>query len=81
MNEKYYNKDLFEISSEERTRGHRLKLFKPRCRTNIQQKFFTVRVIEDWNSLPEEVIEAKNMNTFKNRLDAWWENRLYEYDD
>ena len=81
MNEKYHNKDLFEISSEERTRGHRLKLFKPRCRTNIRQNFFTVRVIEDWNSLPEEVIEAKNVNTFKNRLDAWWENQLYEYDD
>ena len=39
MNEKYHNKALFEISSEERTRGHRLKLFKPRCRTNIQQIF------------------------------------------
>ena len=28
------------------------------------------RVVPIWNSLPAKVIEAENLNTFKNRLEA-----------
>jgi len=41
--------------------GHSQKLLKPRCRTTVRKTFFTNRVINDWNSLPQEVM-------FKNRL-------------
>ncbi len=33
---------------------------------------FSVRVVETWNSLPSNVVEAPSVNTFKNRLDTFW---------
>ena len=45
-------------------RGHSMKLFKPRCRTTVRQHFFSLRIVNEWNKLPQTVIEA-----FKNRLD------------
>jgi len=36
-------------------RGHSLKLFKPRCRATIRQNFFSLRIVSDWNELPQEV--------------------------
>ena len=56
------------------TRGHSLKLEKQRFKTSVRGKAFANRVINDWNSLPEEVISAPSLNTFKNRLDRHWAN-------
>jgi len=39
-------------------RGHNRKLFKPKCRTTARMTFFSSRVINDWNNLPQEVIGA-----------------------
>ena len=54
-----------------KTRGNSLKLEKKQCRNNIRQSFFSQRIIGEWNKLPEEVVAAKSVNTFKNRLDQW----------
>jgi len=34
-----------------------------------------------WNSLPNHVVSADTINTFKNRLDKFWSNQevLYDY--
>jgi len=53
-------------------RGHSLKLFKPRCRTTVRQNFFSLRIVSEWNKLPQDVVEAPSINTFKNRLDRHW---------
>ena len=34
------------------------------CRTQYQQYSFLPRTIRDWNDLPQEVIEAKTIDTF-----------------
>ena len=51
----------------ERIRGHALKLQKPRHRTHKRNKFFSSRVVEHWNKLPEHVVMSKNVNMFKNK--------------
>jgi hypothetical protein len=51
------------------TRGHSLKLEKKRCRTTRRLRSFPHRVIDTWNSLPEEVISAPSVNAFKQRVD------------
>ena len=51
------------------TRGHNLKLKKVSFKTNKYKHFFTNRVVNLWNSLPEEVVYASSLNVFKNRLD------------
>ena len=53
-------------------RGHSLKLFKPRCHTTVRQNFFSLQIVNEWNKLPQDVVEALSINTFKNRLDRHW---------
>ena len=48
----------------------------------IDENAFPIRVTDPWNSLPETVVQAKSLNTFKNRLDQFWSNQeiLYNYE-
>jgi hypothetical protein len=70
LNDVDYTK-FFQISAHNKTRGNSLKLEKKQCRNNIRQSFFSQRIIGEWNKLPEEVVAAESVNTFKNRLDKW----------
>lgn len=61
----------FKLSGNNRTRGHCYKLVKTRSRLDIRKNFFSQRVINVWNSLPSEVVEAESVNAFKNRYDKF----------
>ncbi len=51
-------------------RGHSLKLAKPdHWRTTLKGNWFSIRVIDKWNTLPERVVTARTVATFKNRYD------------
>jgi hypothetical protein len=43
------------------TRGHSLKLKKRDCRTSMRANYFGLRVVNFWNSLPEEVVQATSV--------------------
>jgi hypothetical protein len=60
---------FFEFFNVEKTRGHCFKLSKRRCRGERRRNFFTQRVVNHWNKLPQEVVDADSINSFKNRLD------------
>jgi len=55
---------------------------KQSSRTQLQQNFFSNRVVNLWNNLPEEVVMAQTVNCFKGRFDKcnadkrfsmeWW---------
>ena len=51
-------------------RGHMYKFVKNRSRLNVRAHFFSQRVVNDWNKLPTDVVNADSVNSFKNRLDA-----------
>ena len=44
------------------------------------EAFFTVRVGQVWNKLPEEVVMAKDVNAFKRLLDKHWKDHPCRYD-
>ena len=67
-----------KIETNSVTRGHAYKIEKKRSTKNQRLKFFTNRVVNDWNNLPSEVVEAPNINCFKNRLDKHWAHKMYE---
>ena len=53
------------------------KLIK-KSRTCLRSIFFTIAVINDWNSLPESVIFGVCINLFELRLDKHWANNMYQ---
>ena len=54
------------------------KIGKPAANKVVRQNFFSVRVVNPWNSLPEEVISAASTNEFKNKLDNHWKEEMFK---
>jgi ribonucleases P/MRP protein subunit RPP40 len=52
-------------------RGNSLKMYKKQARIDVRRCFFSMRVVEEWNKLPEVVVKAENIEMFKRRLDSW----------
>ena len=40
-------------------------------KSNARHYFLNNRVVENWNKLPQEVIDSRTVNQFKNRLDNY----------
>ena len=55
-------------------RGHSMKLDKQFNRTDIRKHFFTQRVVDEWNKLPQKAIECRSVDTFKKVVDAHLNN-------
>ena len=67
------NKDMFfRIKNDSITRGHSLALVKSHSRLDIRKYTFSQRVVNDWNNLPEECINATSVNMFKNKIDQYY---------
>ena len=74
----WLDKDMFFSSCTiQATRGHPFKLFQKRSRLDVRANAFGARVVHDWNSLPNEVVSAPSVNSFKARLDKFWSEEWY----
>lgn len=62
------------LSKPSVTRGNSLKLTKAHHRLNVRGNFFSARVVNLWNSLPDAVVTAPDVNSFKIKLDTFWYN-------
>ena len=65
---------LFTLQVNE-TRGHSKKLYKTRARLNIRKYTFPNRVVNNWNSLPERVVNSETTIRFEKGLDSYWKNQ------
>lgn len=70
-------KKFFTISNNNRTRGHKYKLEKSRSRLDIRKNFFSQRIVNKWNALPEVVVDAKSVNSFKKHYDKCMQDSRY----
>ena len=78
-------REWFEIREEEEVRATRSNttvtdgverrrpdvLFKTRANKEIRRNFFTLRVVQPWNEIPDEIKNQKSINSFKNSYDRW----------
>ena len=60
---------FFKLRENSGNRGHKWTISKPRCNTDLRKYFFSHRVVNSWNNLPDVVIESTSLNNFKNNLD------------
>ena len=81
-----YDKDVLSPSFQPRSRSSRahnfqLHLLKAKDGLRgIQTNSFYFRIAQTWNNLPRMVVDAPNIDTFKNRLDKLWENEQIKFD-
>jgi len=59
-----------------RTRRNGFKLKEDRSRLDAMKKFFTMRVVKHWKTLPREVLDVLSLQTFKARLDGALSNLI-----
>ena len=63
------------------TRGNKYKLLNKSFHYDIRKySLITPRTIDTWNSLPNEIVHAESVNTFKTRLDKYWSDQPLLYD-
>ena len=69
---------FFNLATASNTMGNNYKLFKSHTRCLARSKFFSNRVIEDWNHLPHYIVNANSLNSFNYLLDDYWTEHFYE---
>ena len=69
--------DLFTPPNTLQTRGHLQRVYKKPAAKRARRNSFSQRVVDDWNNLPVDVIDAPSLHTFKDRLDNWWKEYHY----
>ena len=71
--------DILPRSTISRTRGHPYKLSVRRPATDARKRFFSYRIVPQWNNLPNEVVTSPSLNIFKSRLHSALGDLLYYY--
>ena len=74
-----YNNLVTPNLSESRTRGNSLQIVNCRCHYDLGKYSFCNKITNVWNSLPEDIITAPSVNSFKNRLDKFWSTQELKY--
>ena len=63
---------LLKLNTNSNLRGHPFKLKMTASNRTIRHNYFSIRVVNKWNSLSEVVVSAPSLNSFKRRLDNHW---------
>ena len=59
---------VLTVSDNSKTRGHSMKLTKYHCSIDATKYYFSNRVVNTWNSLPNYMVSAPSVASFKRRL-------------
>ena len=68
---------LLQTKEGSRTRGHKAALVKEQCVLDMRKYSFSLRVINEWNKLPNDCVDASSVNMFKHRIDRYLKRAAY----
>ena len=71
---------IFEFKKDTRLRGHMYKINKRHVNKSKYKHFFSNRVINKWNSLPQDIVTSKTINEFKNKFDYYYKDKQFSID-
>ena len=60
--------NFFSFTSNPSSRGHSPRITTSIPKSNLDKHFFSYRVVQPWNSLPQSIVSSPNKTTFKSRL-------------
>ena len=66
--EKINSEQLFQKATTTDFRGHSLKLYKNSSQLDIRKTFFSQRIVDHCNKLPDDTVSAATISSFKNKL-------------
>ena len=70
-------KVLFTLDGNDKgLRGHSKKICNVRFNIDVRKYFFSNRVIDKWNNLDQDTVDAPSLNSFKNRLNKIRSTRI-----
>ena len=72
-------KPLFNVDSTSIIRGHKFELRKSFVKNKVCNHFFSIRVINDWKSLPSVVVNAVSIDSFETILDKIWSDKKCDF--
>lgn len=67
--------ELRESTTCTRQADDALHIYPDRARLDLRQKWFTLRVTEDWNNIPPNIKMNRNLNQFKSYLSSMCQGR------
>ena len=62
------NRNKFFTMKAVRTRGNQLSIYKRKFRLDTTKFFFSNRVVNVWNFLPNHIVKAPNLREFKSQI-------------
>ena len=72
--------DLFVMPSERTSnRGHNFKIPVTRSNHDVRSRFFTKRIVNQWNQLTSDTVNSSTLTQFKAKIAGELEDKLYEY--
>ena len=72
--------NIFSLAPRVGTRGHPLKLVVPRRGCDARGRFFSVRCVCLWNSLPASIVMLTSLPAFKKALAEYMHDEFFRYD-
>lgn len=64
---------ILHLKRSKELRGNGMKLSKEHVSSLRRANFFSVRVVNHWNKLPNDIVTATSVPEFKRRLDGVWD--------
>ena len=66
---------IFKLKESSKTRGHKAALVKEQCRLNMIKYSFSQKVINEWNKLSNNCVNASSVDMFIHIIDIIFDKR------